>query len=174
MYFEHLNITLNGATISPELYLWIHKTLPEGWTILELGSGMGSIVLCDRWKMISVEHHPSWVKFTRHQTMKARYGPSQVIVAPLINDWYSPTVLKHGLRKKSYDLLLIDGPPSPATKPVRQLMKDHLDLFCLDVPIVVDDTHRTAERSLIEILSERTGRDYEIYSSEKKTFGVIP
>jgi hypothetical protein len=54
-------------------------------------------------------------------------------------------------------------------------MLQHLDLFNLDVPIIVDDVHRSTERFLLTRLAEAAGRDYEIVTEadKSKLFGVI-
>jgi hypothetical protein len=127
---------LDGFSISHALFQWLRENLPEGKTILELGSGSGTAHLCERWDVISVEHDAAFVG--RH--------PSTYIEAPIDGDWYDVSALREGLPSE-YDLILVDGPPGTIG---RHGFLRHLGLFRDDVPIVFDDTHRPAERILAE------------------------
>jgi hypothetical protein len=155
-------LKLGGEAISIDLYGWIVDNLPQGRVILELGSGDGTIFLCKRWKVYSVENNPRWLY----------HAPSEYIFAELKDGWYDPDALREHL-PKSYDLLLIDGPRSPESAPTRHNMLKHLDLFDLSVPIIVDDVNRRAELELLTKLGAITGRDSEIHTHEEKAFGVI-
>ena len=52
---------LDGWVIAPELYNWIRENIKDGSTILELGSGTGTIELCKHYTVYSVEHDKKWI-----------------------------------------------------------------------------------------------------------------
>lgn len=159
---------LGGDALPEALYLWLCEHLPGGATIVELGSGTGTRALCARWDVVSIEHDEAWATWTR------RHTAARVIDAPLVQGWYDPVAVERGLAGQAYDLLLIDGPPSPRASPTRHLMLRHLPLFDLAVPIAIDDVHRWAERRLFTRLVARTGRGGEILEAKDKQVGVIP
>lgn len=97
------------------------------------------------------------------------------IVAPIAPNggraWYDAETLKERLPLAGeYDLLLVDGPPGHVG---RLGMLEHLDLFDLTVPIVVDDVQRNAERYLLRKIADAAGRPFRIVQDEQKAFGII-
>lgn len=148
----------------PRLLARIHNLLEEpGQTILELGSSKRTAILAKDYQMVSVEHDANWLNL-----YDAYY-----IHAPLIGGWYDTVILHRELPGIPYDLLLIGGPLGQIE---RSKILQHLNLFRLDVPIIVDDTHRPQEYLLIQCLAARLGLQYEIIRETKtqKSFGVIP
>ena len=90
-----------GFAISRELFEFIRQTLPDGSTILELGSGSGTGELCRHYRMYSIEQDKKWLN-----TYNSTY-----IHAPLKNRWYDVTILREKLPTiPTYDCILIDGP----------------------------------------------------------------
>ena len=106
--------------------------------------------------MYSIEHDKKYLN---------KYD-SIYIYAPIVNGWYDIKEVP------DYDLLLIDGPPSTIDGWVRLKFMDHIDLFKLDVPIVIDDVNRKPERMLMEQIAEHAGRFYTVYGDVKK-FAVV-
>ena len=53
-------MSINGPTLDNECIDYIKSILPEGQTILELGSGEGTIKLSEYYNMISVENQREW------------------------------------------------------------------------------------------------------------------
>jgi len=160
-----IRFPLGDWSITEQHLSWLSSRLPENKTILELGSGNGTYHLCVNWKVFSVEHDPRFLH---------RHGSSTYIHAPIVDGWYDVQVLKSQL-PKHYDLLIIDGPPGTIG---RTKMLEHLDLFCLDVPIMVDDTHRIAERKIATELGKlldrkplitmcKDGRSFAVLDYEK-------
>jgi hypothetical protein len=141
---------LGGWAISEEVFHWIIKNIKKNSTILELGSGSGTKELSKLYKVYSVEHNENFLN---------KY-PSNYIYAPIKEKngqlWYDTEVLKNEI-PKSYDLILIDGPPGNIG---RMPFLENLELFNLDVPIMVDDTNRKDERILFERLQEITGKKH--------------
>ena len=151
-----------GWAISKQLFDWLLNSLPEKSTILELGSGSGTQQLAKHFRMVSVEHDPDFVGL----------HDSTYIYAPIVDGWYDAAIIGTTLSRLSvrHDLLLVDGPPK---KIGRSGILQHLDLFDLTKPIVLDDVDRAPEKNLLEILAERVGRKYKIFSDGAKSFGII-
>lgn len=155
---------LGGWAISVDLLIYIHKILPEGSTILELGSGTGTGELAKYYHMHSIEHAKDWVD---------RYN-SEYIFAPIKNydnyKWYDIDYLFNKL-PEHYDLILVDGPPGPIG---RYGFLHNLSLFNCNVPIIFDDTQRKAEITLCIDTAKTLNRPYKfIKCSDGKSFGVI-
>jgi hypothetical protein len=158
---------------------FIKSILPEGSTILELGSGKGTIELSNYYTMISIENQPEWQdKFPLCTTYinvgNKEYNetdfrlPNELKDMPRQVGWYNPDELIPKLPAKSeYDLLLIDGPGGWLGR-AGFLM--YLDNFNTDIPIILDDVHRPQERMIIEKLSEKLNKEYKILNN---TIGYI-
>jgi hypothetical protein len=147
-----------GGSISHDLYKHIQEILPEGKTILELGSGWGSSKLMGRWNLYSIEDREKWFKM---------FNP-QSFLFPLVDahdKWYDLELMKSTLRGLKYDLLLIDGP-----RYGRKNFPANLDLFDMSVSMVFDDVKRKEGQTVIEEVSLLVGRPYKIWH---KSFGVI-
>jgi hypothetical protein len=124
-------MTFGSWSIDKVVYEWMINNLPEGKTILELGSGHSTQMLKAKWNIISVEENIDW----------ANKYHNNYIHAPIKNDYYDIDILREKLPKK-YDLLLVDGPAYGN----RNNMLRHLDLFNLDTSgcqiIIFDDVER--------------------------------
>ncbi len=159
--------------ISAELEAFIHRTLHPDDTILELGSGSGTLRLCEDYRVISVEHDPKFLG----------RAPSTYIHAPIVpfdkqcgvfdadTGWYDRDVLRAELPKHHYDLILVDGPPNYIG---RGGFYKWRDLFNLSVPIIVDDAHRGRTITLLQRLSAHLKRPYTVHACwTDRHFGVI-
>lgn len=153
--------SFGGASISQELYSFIREQLPEGGTLLELGSGWGTGQLAQYFSVTSVEHNPKWV---------GRYA-SNYIYAPIRDGWYDVNVLKERL-PTDYQLLLVDGPPGTIG---RDGFLNHLDLFHTDIPIIFDDIGREEEYQLMVQVAEALDRPFHVVDQATKpgAFGII-
>lgn len=149
----------NAWSISEELFKYIRNVLPEGSTILELGSGWGTGELAKWYIMYSVENDPKWLnKYNTHY-----------IYAPIVNGWYDTKVLKKELPRE-YDLLLIDGPLATIG---RSKFFDNIHLFNTNVTMIFDDVNRKPELDLFNKVAEYVKRPTIILSGNGKQFGVI-
>ncbi len=147
-------------SISEKLFNYILSILPKNSTILEFGSGWGSGQLSKHYTVYSIEHDKHWIN---------RYN-THYIYAPIKNQWYDIEVLKKEL-PKSYDLILIDGPPGNIG---RYPFYVNLSLFKTNVPLIVDDTNRPEEYKLITDVAKKLNRPFKIIRESKiNTFGVI-
>lgn len=152
---------LNGWAISTELFNWMLENIPKGSTILELGSGRGTSELVKHYNVYSVEHDDRWLNLV---------PLSNYIYAPIVDGWYDVNALEQQLPKE-YDVLLIDGPP--AEKRVGVLK--YLHLFRTDVPIIVDDSNRKLDATIVSHLtSDGTKKTIVIKSKEKAATVIFP
>lgn len=150
----------NAWAISEQLYFTILDILPVGSTILELGSGTGTRELCKYYKVISIEHNPDWLN----------KSGAEYIYAPLIDDyWYNPAIIARALENRSYDLLLIDGPPQFR----RAGVVDNFDLFKQNIPIIFDDVSRNEDAYAMNRLAEKLDKKPKIYMMGIKGFALI-
>lgn len=156
---------LNGYAISQEMYQWLVTNLPKGKTILELGSGNGTKELTKHWKVFSIEQSEEWLNVAKDSTY---------IHAPLIKypqlpyEWYDIEIIKKEMPKE-YDLILVDAPSGRG----RFGFIEFSNLFNLDVPILVDDTHREEERRVATMIGAKLNKCVFDYSGFEKTFSVI-
>ena len=150
-----------GSSINHTLFKHIQEILPEGKTILELGSGWGSSKLMERWNLYSIENQKKW---------HGKFNPQSFLV-PTTHQlgWYDTVILKTVLQDLKYDLILIDGPWFG-----REFFPNNLDLFDTSVPMVFDDVNRELGQTVIKRVSETVGRPYEIYHANSRvSFGVV-
>jgi predicted O-methyltransferase YrrM len=163
---------LGGYAISDTLFLIIRNILPEGRTILELGSGLGTKYLSEHYNMISVEHDEDYLD---KYDSKYIYAPLKKIKPikriPDSELWYDSAIMKEEMPKLDYDLILIDGPPGNT----RAGFIKYWDLFKHNVPMIFDDINRDPDRTIITKASARIKKPYTVYGAweGEKHFGVI-
>jgi hypothetical protein len=140
------NDNLNNFAISSEMFVWIENHLEKNKTILEFGSGTGTIELTKNWKVYSVEQNKNWID---------KAPDSTYIYAPIKNGWYDEEIVFSKL-PKHYDLIIIDG---PAGSELRPGIDKHIKKLNTSVPIILDDTHRPLDRNhainLAKILNKK-------------------
>ena len=146
-----------GSAIGPNLFNWIIENIPHGLTILELGSGTGTHELGKIYKVHCVEHDKNWVN--KFSNLTYHY-------APIKEGWYDKEWLQN--LPKDYDLLIFDGPPGSIG---RTKVLENLHMFNLNVPIIVDDTHRKVEKNMAEKLVNMLNTSYlEIKEHNKSAY----
>lgn len=145
-----------GYTIGEGLFKWICDNIDEGAYILELGSGQGSYRLAEQgYKMNCIEHNPAWMNV---------YPLINYIYCPIKDGWYNLISVVY------YDVLLIDGPPSPRK---RSKFLDNTKFFNLSKKIIIDDTNREDELYLAKELSKITGRKMVTIKDGSKRFSIV-
>lgn len=160
-YEAHESSKFGGWSISEQLFKYIRKILPEGCTILELGSGQGTQELAQHYNVISVEHDKKSLNLY----------PSSYIYAPIVNGWYDVRILEQRLKDLSYDLILVDGPTGAID---RSKFLDNLHLFNLAVPIIFNNSSLNAAYESCIKTAEHLGRSFEMINAEStKSFGII-
>ncbi len=133
---------MSDWSLPDEVFTYLRAHLPQmGVTIVELGSGDGTVRLRELGRVISIEHDEAFL----------RPGPGiEFIYAPIVDGWYETAVIRGKLPAK-YSCLVVDGPTGTIGR--AGLLK-HLDLFG-DAPILVDDVHRAPERDLALALAKQ-------------------
>jgi hypothetical protein len=113
-------MTLGGFAIDEKMLDCILQKIPAGQTILEFGSGDGTIELLKYYSVISVEDNPRWVGHA--SKLKTTRNTSHYIHCPLVpieptekfghSLWYNAEVLIESLKKLNFafDAVIIDGP----------------------------------------------------------------
>ncbi|MEA5540190.1 tetratricopeptide repeat protein [Limnoraphis robusta Tam1] len=150
---------LNGWAICEDLLIYILEILPVGSTILELGSGTGTLELSKYYNMVSIEHNKEWLN---------KYD-SHYIYAPLVDDmWYDGEILRRELRNSDYHLILVDGPPQHRRKGIL----NYLDVFNWNVPVIVDDINRQYDMDVAISLARHLDKIPTVYK-DNKYFAVI-
>ena len=162
-------------SIQEGLIQTIRDILPTGKTILELGSGYGTKVLLEHYKVYSIEHNHRWLDryhnnyiyapLKEHKALKHYYG----------TQWYDPEVLKKELPNIDYDLLLVDGPPYHRAGLIK-----FFKLFKRDVPIIFDDYNRPADSAVVIKIAHILNKPYVVRGTseylngyDKKLFAII-
>jgi hypothetical protein len=155
-----MKTVFGDASLTEEAFNYIINRLPDGKTLLELGSGRVTELFLQHYKVYSVEHDLMWVDTTE----------SNYIYAPLVdNAWYDADVLAESLPTE-YDFLLVDGPPSPTR---RANFIKHMHLFRSDVAWFFDDLQREQDAKTFETIREMTGRSAEVFQFGVKRCGVL-
>ena len=176
-----------GWAIEESCFNLIKEILPEGKTILEMGSGYGTDILSKYYNMISVENQPEWVgKYNSNyiEVPIKNYEKDTINTEGLFKDekeskytppdlpgehsltqigWYDYKILNEKIKDLKYDLILIDGPNGAIG---RGGFLKHIDIFNTKVPIIFDDINREAERKMMERVSEIIDRPFNILDSK--------
>ena len=148
---------LGDFAIGENLFNWIIENIPHDATILELGSGTGTHELGKIYDTHCIENNTNWVN--KFSNLTYHYAPIQ-------NGWYDKKFLND--LPKDYSLLIFDGPRGNIG---RTKVLENLDLFNLEVPIIVDDTHRKVEKNIAEQLISKLGKSFiEIKEHNKSAY----
>lgn len=138
------------------------KVLGSSGAILECGSGVSTLLIASlthsaRTEVLVLENSDVWHRFMSQVIDALGYDHVKVVYAPLVEyedfAWYE--VGETGL-SKPIRLVVCDGPPGK-TKGGRYgllpVMRQYLADNCT---VLLDDTHRQAERNIIEEWSDIT------------------
>lgn len=145
-------------TIPGSLWDTIRPMLHPGMTTLEAGSGLSTLLF---------DAAGCWHTALEHSDVHAARSRS-VVRVPLVGDppWYdwSP--------ESPFDFVLIDGPPQNAggrdgvLRVVSRLLHH-------DTIVVLDDTHRTAERRLTETIGRTFSYRVKYHQEAARGFAVL-
>tara|TARA_R110002167_G_scaffold61739_4_gene174429 strand:- start:120 stop:707 length:588 start_codon:yes stop_codon:yes gene_type:complete len=181
-----------GWAIQESCFNLIKEILPEGKTILEMGSGYSTKALSQYYKMISIEDQPEWVgsynsnyieapirNYSKNHintvglfetgTTSEAYTPPDLpgeAGASVQKGWYNYEILKGELKGLKYDLILVDGPNGAIG---RGGFLKHLNMFNTDIPIIFDDINRIAEKQMMIKVSEILNRPYKELDHKDKS-----
>ena len=160
---------IGSVSISSTVVDFIKEILPQGSTILEFGSGEGTVRLSKYFKMYSVENQPEWMghypNATTYINCSTKWYDEQFTTPEMKSvqrAWFNPEQLFINLPQQ-YDLILIDGPGGQFG---RGGFLKFLDKFNTDVPLIFDDVNRAAELELIQKVSEKVNRSYFIHKED--------
>lgn len=151
---------LNDWAISEEMLQWLLKNLEKEKTILEFGSGFGTIELTKFWKVYSVEQNQRFINVA---------PDSNYIHAPIVNGWYDVNLVFDNIPKE-YDLLIVDGPAGTGN---REGIESYWGKLNLNVPIIMDDTHRTKELTFAQKTAKKLNKELTIIPGHQKSFGLL-
>ncbi|MGI9021102.1 MAG: class I SAM-dependent methyltransferase [Solirubrobacterales bacterium] len=169
------------ATVATEI------SLAERRTILELGSGVSTIVLARLARELggriwAVEHHPGWAGWVRRALERDGLSDiATVIDAPLAPHpaalegapWYSPQALQQA-PAEGIELLLVDGPPGygegmeRSRYPALPVLGDRLAPGAL---VVLDDAQRPGEAEILSAWEEAEGFAFDRRPAERIAIG---
>lgn len=155
-----MNENLDHWAISREMFNYIKTILPAGKTILEFGSGTGTIELTKYYTVYSVEQDIKWVGIA---------PLSNYIHAPIKNDWYDKDIVFSNI-PKNYDLIIIDGPGGSDLRPG---IDQYLHLLNTNTPIILDDTHRHKDKDHAINVAKLLNKEYQEIKGWQKNFIVI-
>jgi|TARA_R110000851_G_scaffold268133_3_gene420809 hypothetical protein len=156
---------LGSVSISDQTIDFIRSILPAGSTILEFGSGAGTIALSEYYTMYSVENQHEWMDRYPLCTTYINCGTKPYdaeftapdIVGPQ-TAWYDPADLLPNLPKE-YDLILVDGPGGHFG---RGGFFKYLDEFNTSIPLLFDDINRPHDFDLMVQVSKVLDRPYKV------------
>ena len=169
----------NAFAIEEEVVEFFLSKLEIGSTILEFGSGVGTLKLLENFNVISVEDNPKWVGYAT-KLNKSDYN-SNYLHAPLVeiepveglghSIWYDRSLLSP-LMEMDFDAVLIDGPLGKYGRGgIIGFISDNLEIFSNKL-MVIDDCDRLDELKIFLRTHELIGGKADIFEG-KKRFGVI-
>ena len=134
-----------------------------GSTVVEFGSGHGSELLAERFRLISFEHDEEWLGVTSSHYIHASIQSNHYSDLEGETGWYdAKTVIDNW--PKDIDCVIIDGPPGAIG---RTGILSIIDLL-REVPIIlVDDVDRPQELKLSQTLAEQLDLQMKICEVEK-------
>lgn len=155
---------------SRRIYNSFHEFVIEQYsgahTVLELGSGAGSLLLAAHFNLYSIEEDPAFLGLYENIT----YLHAPVVTLNGVT-WYDRERLKYYLPKiGGYDVMIVDGPKGSRK---RRGLFENFDLFDLSIPWIIDDTNRATEAQLARYLSSIVNRPRWAYKCKNKEFTVI-
>jgi len=146
---------------------WILQKLPKGSTMLEFGSGPGTTLFVEKFKVYSIEHDIKYVGVEP----KSTYVHAPIVVNPNNIRWYDERIVRNFIKDLKYDLILVDGPLGSIG---RSGIKNILDVLKTEtIPVIFDDVNRPEELKLMIEVSQILGREYEIYKGINRSFSIL-
>ena len=167
---ENINLeNLNGWAISEEILIWLINNIKPNSTILELGSGTGTIELCKFFNVYTIEHDEKWLN--KAENANYIYAPIQKYKYKSRKyNWYDRDILVEQM-PKDYEVIIIDGPPGK--KIGRMGFYYNIQIFDTTKIIIVDDTNRDKDKHLSNFIAKWVKRPNVEYLSLNKKFDII-
>tara|TARA_B100001564_G_C20603843_1_gene654117 strand:+ start:222 stop:731 length:510 start_codon:yes stop_codon:yes gene_type:complete len=167
---------LNSDWMMPEdIFTWIEANIGQGESVLEFGSGHGSITLSKRYNLFSVEHNQEWIGISDSTYIHAEIEENPVSTKNNQQGWYKQSPVREVIKTNNIVLFLIDGPPGDIG---RHGILSLLDILPKSAFFIVDDVHRSAELDLFNKLLEWHGGEGIIHTSKydsgkERRWGVL-
>lgn len=134
-----------------------------GLTVVEFGSGHGSQILADRFRLISFEHDEEWLGVTSSNYIHASIQSNHYSDLEGETGWYEvKTVVDNWPEKVA--CVIIDGPPGAIG---RAGIFSIIHLLSKVPIILVDDVDRPQELKLSKTLAEQLDLQMKICDVEK-------
>jgi len=168
---------------SPDVLLTLlhHAKQSNPKTILDLGSGMSTLVLAKSApaaKVISIDNSAEFAQKTREMLAVHGIVNAEVRVAPLKThasgvDWYDVSQLAD---ISDIDLLFVDGPPGSKNDRARHpALTECLSKLSPRAVVVIDDAGRDGEKDMAqEFAKALPNHNLEFLSHEKGTAVLLP
>jgi len=168
---------------SPDVLLTLlhHAKQSNPKTILDLGSGMSTLVLAKSApaaKVFSIDNSAEYAGKTKEMLSLHKVTNAEVRVAPLVAhasgvDWYDLSQLAD---ISDIDLLFIDGPPGSKNDRARHpALAECLSKLSPRAIIVIDDAGRDGEKDLAHEFAKALPKHcLEFLSHEKGTAVLLP
>ena len=168
---------LDGMSIGKNCFKKIREILPEGSTILELGSGEGTDELLKHYRVISIEHNEKYVSHKGKYIHICIYAPIKDYVMKakkIYNEkgWYDVSVVTNALQQLEgkYDLILVDGPNGSIG---RGGFLKFFSIFKQDVPIIIDDVHDNRYLDMTSKITLKLKVGFKVFTDYRKQFAII-
>lgn len=145
-------------TIPQRLWLVVRPMLRPGMVTLETGSGLSTLLLdAAGCRHTALEHDPALAAPSNSVVL------AHLVGSPPWYDWEPP---------HAYDLVLVDGPPQQAG--AREgILRVFPRLIHSATIVVIDDTHRPADRRLADALCRQYGLHARHYRDQNRGFAVL-
>ncbi|MED5350599.1 MAG: DUF6395 domain-containing protein [Candidatus Thermoplasmatota archaeon] len=160
-------VELGGWAITEQVYGLIRYMLPSESTIVEFGSGEGTILLTRNYDVYSIEHDEEFLGIAPMSTYI--HAPIREYDGIMGKGWYDADIIQDSL-PPDYDLILVDGPPGSIG---RDGIIQNLDLLDLSKIILVDDVNRSVERNLAIEIADRVGSIPIVFGDGKRECSLI-
>lgn len=154
-------------------------------SMIEFGSGLSTIYICQlirknklECQFTSVDHHADWLDQLEVSLRKEGlqdfvtliHSPLNEYDSPLKREkiqWYDQGTLKDKLKDKTYDCILVDGPPWKGSHQ-RYFALPFLKKNGMTEPnsmVFLDDANRKSEREILERWTKDYGLAFEIVNN---------
>ena len=159
----------DGWMLPTEVFQWLYEHIPAGSSILEFGSGNGSIELSKNFDLLSVEHDLNWLGHSSGTYIHAEIVQNQVSNKFSESGWYN--FEKLGDLPSNVDVIIIDGPPGDIGRSGILGFLPNLPTFTW---MIIDDTDRLKEENLLNELTRKLSpiKTIEIISKNNRRNGV--
>lgn len=141
---------MNSDWMMPDdIFTWIEANIKQGESVLEFGSGHGSIKLAKHYNLFSVEHDEEWIGISDSTYIHAEIEENVISAENNQKGWYNESIIREVLKANNIVLFIIDGPPGGIG---RHGLLSLLDVLPQSAFYVVDDIHREEELDLFNKL----------------------